>query len=220
MKNIYLLVLVTLICYSCSKDDEINVANANFTATSDTLYLAEPCTFEAADTLGKQNYKWDFGDGKTVKGEHTVSHQYLESGLYTATLEIGGKYQTKTIRVLPGRLSYQIINNSNYYFNVLIYIDSYSTGATKRFNLNRSSTSGVIYATNNGRTLDSKTNWSQIFGISIFINNSEYTFNECPLINDFEHSVFTITDSTVLIPRTRNGSNSDKTYKLKDLFSY
>jgi len=220
MKNIYLLVLVTLICYSCSKDDDINISNANFTTTDETVYLAEPCIFEAADSLGKQNYKWDFGDGTTVKGEHTVSHQYLESGTYTASLEIGGKYQTKTIKVLPGRISYQIMNNSNYYLNVLIYIDNYEAGCTKRMNINPSLNSNTIYTTSNFFVLDSSTKFSHPFGISIFIDNSEYTFANQFLIADFEHHSIVLNDATLLVPRTSDGSYNGETYTIKDLHTY
>ena len=126
--------IILLFC-SCSKNDELSINSANYKVSSETIFLDEQCTFEAEDTLGTQHYHWDFGDGTFFKDGYKVAHQYTEEGSFITNLSIDGLNQSKTIHVLPGRLSYQIKNNSNYYLDVLIYLDNYDAGCTKRMTI-------------------------------------------------------------------------------------
>lgn len=210
--QIIYLCFIILVSNSCEKTDVIGIDSANFTVTSETLYLDEECTFTAEDTIGGKNYKWDFGDETTLKAGHKVSHQYTKRGMYTVVLQIDGKYQSKTIEVLPGRISYQIVNESNYDLpDILIYLDNYEAGCTKRLNAGirpRSETS-PIYATSTIYTRNAISH-SHAFGISFFIKNSEFTFyNNNINIDDFNHNIITITDETKLTKRRSNGADSE-----------
>jgi len=209
--------IILLFC-SCSKNDDLGINSANYKVSSETIFLDEECTFVAEDTLGKQHYHWDFGDGTLIKDGYKVSHQYTEEGSFITNLSIDGLNYSKTIQVLPGRLSYQIENNSNYYLNVLIYLDNYEAGCTKRISISNNYKSDIIYATSNHYVSGSSMKHSHIFGISIFIENSEYTIAEMFMIDDFKHHTIKINDSTLLIPRSSHGDS--KEVMLKDLFPY
>ncbi|MBI9058465.1 MAG: PKD domain-containing protein [Labilibaculum sp.] len=211
--------LLILFFNSCDKADEINIKNAHFEASADTIYLDELCTFVAEDTLGGLNYEWDFGDGTLLKGGHTVSHQYTTNGTHTVYLDIDGRQQTTQIKVLPGRISYQIINNSNYWLdNTLIYLDNYEAGCTKRlYGIRPKSKTDHIYATSTFWARNANSH-SHIFGISIFVDNSEYTLYDCFFISDFQNHLITITDSTKLIPRMSHGDLKVSTLKELNTF--
>lgn len=210
------LTLTTIMFGSCTKQDDLDVDNANFKVSSETVYLDEPCTFEAEDKLGKQYYKWNFGDGTFLRDGYQVSHQFLESGTFITNLNINGFNHSKTIRVFPGRLSYQIENISNCYLDVLIYIDNYEAGCTKRMYVRQKSKTDSIYATSNLYSRGSSFYHSHIFGISIFAENAEYTFADMKRINGFEHHTIIIDDTTRLIPRMSHGNATE--VMLKDLF--
>lgn len=217
--NIYqisLTVLSIFIFSSCDKSDELDVSSANFTVSSKTVYLNEVCNFEAIDALGGSNYQWNFGDGILLKDGYKVTHQYNESGNYNANLKIKGLQNSKTIRVLPGRMSYQIANTSKHYQDLLLYIDNYEFGCTKRIFLVQESLSDTIYATSSLYANNSSLTHSHIFGISIFVENSEYTFPDLVWIKDFQHHIITIADTTRLIPRSSHGN--EPVVLLKDLY--
>lgn len=186
-------------CNTQTNEAEL-VSSANFKVSSETIYLDQSFTFEAKDTLGNKGYEWDFGDGTLIRDKHKVSHQYLEPGVFTVKLKVNGLAYSINVNVLPGRLSYQIQNNSTYSLNVLTYLDSYGTGCTERMDLNWKNMTDSIFATITPNS-HFKNKSSHIFGISIFVNNSEYTFPDPIWIDDFKHSVITITDSTKLSPR-------------------
>jgi hypothetical protein len=215
--------LIIALC-SCDKSlDNINVRTAEFTATSETVYSYEPVIFEANDTLGGLNYNWDFGDGTSLKGGgYKVTHQfpnlYYYNANYIVELEIDGLKDSTNIEVLPGSLSYEIVNKSIKYMNVLTYIDNYETGCVKRFDINSCSKTNIIYAKRYTPRFYGPVEFPliHIFGISIFMNNTEYTLPELYWITDYQHSIITLTDSTQVVCRSSHGLNDTK-YYLKDL---
>jgi len=187
-----------------------DVQTADFTVNAELSYLTETLDFVAIDSLGGNAYSWDFGDGYIIKGGHRVSHKYEKSGEYVAILSINGFKKTKQIRVYPGTLSFKIINNSSKILDILTYIDNYETGSVKRFLVDSQHQSDTIYGSNLFWY-----NNMHIFGISIFIENTEYTLKNSPWIFDFKHTNFTLTDTTILLPRSSHGNTSD--VLLKDL---
>lgn len=212
--NIYQIILtvLTIITFtSCDKSDDLNVNSADFNVSSQTVYLDETITFEAKDTLGNVSYNWDFGDGTSTKDGYSISHQYIDPGSFTVSLKINGLYLSKTIRVLPGKFSYQIENNSNISLNILTYISNYETGCVKRMDVSKTTKTDSIYVTSPIRYSD-----INLFGISIFVENSEYTFAEVLFLKEFQHQIITINDSTKLLPRSSHGIPS--VILLKDLY--
>ena len=179
--------------------EESDVQTADFTVNSDPSYLTETLNFVAIDSLGGKAYSWDFGDGCILKGGQRVSHKYEKSGEYVVMLSINGFRNTKQIRVNPGALSFKIINNSSKYLDILTYIDRYETGNVKRFWVYSQHQSDTIYG-NNLRGYN-----SHILGISIFVENTEYTLENVPWISDFKHTNLILTDSTRLLPRSSHG---------------
>lgn len=212
------LAVLILLFSSCEKSDEHNIKSANFIVSSETVYLNEPCDFKAQDSLGGSIYYWNFGDGSSQKAGFNVSHPYTKPGTFTASLNILFQYsKTKTIRVLPGRISYQISNSSKYFLDFLIYLDNYEAGCTSRMQVNSNSTSNITFCTSNIYTNDSIAK-QHILGISIFVENSEYTFPDLVWIKDFQHHIISITDSTKLIPRSSHGNT--QVVLLRDLFPF
>ena len=208
--------LIVVFISSCTKTNEAElVKSANFKVSSQIIYLDQTDTLQATDLLGNKSYEWDFGDGTTIKDASKVSHQYITAGTHTAKLKINGYEFSKEIRVLPGRISYVIDNKSIYNLNVLIYLDNYNTGNTQRLDVVWKYKTDTIYAVHSDSHYLQKS--SHIFGISLFINNSEYTFPEIKWIDEFKHHVITITDSTRLSPRSTN-SLPFPVYYLKDLY--
>jgi len=74
----FIIVLFSLFFLSCndSPSDTIAVRNATFKATASHLYLHDINNFEAADTLGKNNYHWDFGDGTSLISGYKTTHRF------------------------------------------------------------------------------------------------------------------------------------------------
>lgn len=209
--QIFLTVLTIVTFNSCDKSDDLNVNSADFNVSSKTVYLGETITLEAKDTLGNASYTWDFGDGTSSKGGYRISHQYIESGNFTASLKINGLNQSRTIRVLPGKFSYQIENHSNTILDILTYINNYEDCSVKRIYVNGLTKTDTIYATCRVRFGD-----QDLFGISIFVENSEYTLAEVLYLKEFQHRIITINDSTKLLPRSSHGTPS--VILLKDLY--
>lgn len=209
--QIFLTILTIVTFSSCDKSDDLNVNSADFNVSSKTVYLGETITLEAKDTLGNASYTWDFGDGTLSKDRYRISHQYIEPGNFTASLKINGLYYSKTIRVLPGRYSYQIENNSKIVLNILTYINNYEAGDVKRMYINSTSKTDSIYVKSYMPDVN-------LFGISIFVENSEYTLAEVLFLKEFQHRVITINDSTKLLPRSSHGIAS--VVLLKDLYKF
>lgn len=207
--QIFLIVLTILNFSSCNKSDDLNVNSADFNVSSKTVYLGETIKLEAKDTLGNASYIWDFGDGTSSKDEYRVSHQYNESGNFTASLKINGLQYSQAIRVLPGRYSYQIENNSKTDLNILTYINNYEAGDVKRMYVNKSFKTDPIYV----KSFMPDVN---LFGISIFVENSEYTLAEVLFLKEYQNRIITIDDSTKLLPRSSHGIPS--VILLKDLY--
>ncbi|MEI8271402.1 MAG: PKD domain-containing protein [Paludibacter sp.] len=219
LQKIFISLITIVLISSCTKtiNEAELVKTANFKVSSKTIYLDQTDTLEATDLLGNKSYEWDFGDGTTLKDASKVSHQYITAGTHTAKLKINGYEFSQEIRVLPGRISYQIENKSISYLNILVYLDNYETGCTKRLDINWKYKTDTIYANTSQSNHFTMKN-SHIFGISIFINNSEYTFPDIKWIDDFNHHVITLTDSTRLSPRSGHGFPFP-VYYLKDLYN-
>lgn len=194
---------------ACNSINELNVETAAFTVTNDSVYLTKPITFTASDSLGGNEYSWDFGDGDKVMGKYNVTHSYDTGGQYVVTLKINGYTSSKTITVYNGTVSFRIINQSNQYINFLTYIDSYMSGNVNRFDVQPNSNSSIIYCTNNFTTQ------KHLLGISLFINNSEYLLEDILWISDFEHHDIIVTDDTRVKPRSYSGN--PKIVMIKDL---
>jgi PKD repeat protein len=85
----------------------VNAANADFAATSTSLMVGNPATFNDASTCSISSWSWDFGAGASpatanTLGPHIVS--YGSTGQKTVTLTVNGSVtETKTnyINVLP-----------------------------------------------------------------------------------------------------------------------
>lgn len=201
IKLYFLFVSFCLIVFnSCDNTlEEADVKTADFTVNSEHSYLTQTIDFVALDSLGGTAYTWDFGDGCVIKGGHKMSHVYENGGQYVVELSINEFKNTKQIRVDPGTLSFKIINNSGRYLDLLTYIDNYETGSVKRFVVDSKHQSDTIY----GKNLF----WNNmhLFGISVFIENTEYILEDAPWIFDFKHTDFILTDSTRLIPRSSHG---------------
>lgn len=209
--------IVIVLISSCTKTNDAElVKTASFKISAKTIYLDQTDTLEATDLLGNKSYEWDFGDGTTLKDASKVSHQYITAGIHTVKLKINGYEYSKEIRVLPGRVSYLIDNKSIYNLDVLIYLDNYNSGNTLRMDLNWKCKTDTIYAVHTDSHYLQKS--SHIFGISFFINNSEYTFPDIKWIDEFNHHLITITDSTRLSPRSGHGLPFP-VYYLKDLYN-
>ena len=208
------LTLLSITFIACDKNSSPNTAPEVKTAefsVKKSKYLTKDVYFVAKDSIGGNEYSWDFGDGITLTGKYNVTHKYNKGGLFLTSLTINGIKSSQGIEVNNGTLSFRIVNKSSKYFDCLTYIDNYETGSVNRFWVNMQSQSDTIYGYN-------LNNWGNLhlFGISLFILNSEYTLpnSEYTLSNitwlkDFEHHDITITDSTTVVPRSSHGiSNS------------
>lgn len=198
--KILTLSLFLLTIVACDNTNDLNVETAEFSVNNDTVYLTKSITFTANDSLGGNEYSWDFGDGNKVVGKYNVTHTYKNGGKYMATLTINGFNSTKAIIVYKGTVSFRIINKSNEYINFLTYIDDYQTGNVNRFNVQPESKSDTIYCTN------APSNSNHMLGISLFINNSEYMLEDIIWISDFEHHDIIVTDDTRVKPRSYSGN--------------
>ena len=71
---------------------------SGLTASNDgPTVLGEPTTLQAAITAGSNvTYSWDFGDGSTASGQ-VVSHTYVATGTYTATVSAHNSVSSITI---------------------------------------------------------------------------------------------------------------------------
>ena len=111
-------------------------------------------------------------------------------------MTINGFKSEKAITVYKGTLSFRIVNKSSKFFECLTYIDNYSSSVT-RFLVDSKSETDTIYGWSS--TYNQK---MHIFGVSFFINNSEYTFPEFLWIEDFKHTDIIVSDTTKIVPRS------------------
>lgn len=208
--NLLLLFFVLLILSSCNKTpDGLDVKTADFSLDSNPIFISQTLKFVAQDSLGGHAYSWNFGDGISLNGSHSVTHQFAEAGDYTVTLSINGFKTSRKITVHRGTMSFRIINNSsNYKLNFLTYIDNYEDGSVNRFDLYSKSKSDTIFASGLGQNF-------HLVGISIFVKNSEYVMRPV-LVYDFHHQDVIVTDSTELHPRSSFG-NQPSIVLLSDL---
>jgi len=191
--------LFLIVIVACNNINELNVETAAFTVSNDSVYLTKSITFTASDSIGGNEYSWDFGDGNKLMGKYNVTHSYDTGGQYMVTLKINGYSSSKIITVYNGTVSFRIINQSNQYINFLTYIDSYQTGNVNRFDVQPKSDSNIIYCINKSTTQ------KHILGISLFINNSEYMLEDILWISDFERHDIIVTDETKVHARSSSG---------------
>lgn len=195
---------------ACDTTNELEVKTAEFSVNNESVYLTKSVSFIAKDSLGGNDYSWDFGDGNTVIGKYNVIHKYEKGGIFLASMTINGIKSSKVITVYKGTLSFRIVNKSSKYFDCLTYIDNYQSGSVSRFLVDMKSQSDTIY----GSSLFSAGN-QHLFGISFFIENSEYTLPNIIWLKDFQHHDIIVTDSTTVVPRSSH-SNSNGVL-IKDL---
>ena len=197
--------------FACDKTGEIEVKTAEFSINQESKYLAKDIIFTAADTIGGDEYTWNFGDGQTLTGKHKVTHKYEKGGTFITSLTINGKTKSEIIEVYRGTLSFRIVNKSSKYFDCLTYLDNYESGSVKRFHVSPKSDTDTIYSGSPNYASGSH----HIFGVSFFIENSEYTFDDPLWIEDFKHTDILVTDTTKVIPRSGHGTPTS--IMIKDL---
>jgi hypothetical protein len=204
-----ILASILLTFAACDNTNDLEVKTAEFSVNNNSAYLTETVTFTAKDSLGENEYTWDFGDGNIEVGKYNVTHKYEKAGVYTVTMTVNGMKSTNEITVKSGSLSFRIINKSTTYFDCLTYLDNYSS-TVNRFLVYPKSQSDTIYSY-------SYTNATKmhLFGVSFFINNSEYTLRDIKWIENFKHSDIIISDSTIVVPRSGLGFPSS--VMIKDL---
>jgi len=195
------LTILSMTFTSCDKTIGPEVKTAEFTVNQMSIYLTKDVCFVAKDSIGGNEYSWDFGDGSTLTGKYNVTHKYEKGGLFLTTLTINGITSSNVITVNNGTLSFRIVNKSSTYFDCLTYLDNYEAGSVSRFYVNPKSQSDTIYGGLPNTTLGS----FHLFGISLFIENSEYTLADILWIEDFKHHDINVTDTTKVIPRSSHG---------------
>ncbi len=193
---------------ACDKTNGLDVKTAEFSVNHESTYLTKPIVFTANDSLGGNEYSWDFGDGNTETGKYNVTHTYEKGGTYIASMTINGFKSSRVITVYKGTLSFKIVNKSSKYFDCLTWIDNYN-GSVSRFLVGMNSQSDTIYGANLNFGDQHR------FGVSFFIKNSEYTLPNIIWLKDFQHYDFTITDTTKVVPRS--GFDFPSGVMIKDL---
>jgi PKD domain. len=196
------LTLSLLTFVACDKTNGLEVKTAEFSMIQESRYLTKDVSFVAKDSIGGNEYLWDFGDGKTLTGKYKVTHKYEKGGIFMTSLTINGITRYEAIKVNNGTLSFRIVNKSSKYFDCLTYLDNYESGSVTRFLVNPKSESDTIYGGLPNTYLGS----SHLFGISLFIENSEYTLADILWIEDFKHHDIIVTDTTKVSPRSSHGN--------------
>lgn len=198
-KTLFLsLTLMTFV--ACDKTNDPEVKTADFSIIQGSKYLLKEVSFVAKDSIGGNEYLWDFGDGNTLTGRYNVTHKYEKGGSFLTSLTVNGITSSNEITVHKGTLSFRIVNKSSKYFDCLTYIDNYQSGSVKRFLVDPKSQSDTIYG-----GIPIRFGIYHIFGISFFIENSEYTLPDIVWIEDFKHHDITVTDTTKVVPRNSHG---------------
>ena len=75
---------------ACDKTNGLDVKTAEFSVNHESTYLTKPIVFTANDSLGGNEYSWDFGDGSAISHEINPKHQYGAVGDYNVTLTVRG----------------------------------------------------------------------------------------------------------------------------------
>jgi hypothetical protein len=194
-------ILSLLIFVACDKTNELEVKTAEFSMIQESRYLTKEVSFVAKDSIGGNVYSWDFGDGKTLTGKYKVTHKYEKGGTFIISLTINGITKSEIIKVNNGTLSFRIVNKSSKHFDCLTYLDNYESGSVNRFLVYPKSQSDTIY----GGSPYYSFGTHHLFGVSFFIENSEYTFSELKWVENFKHSDIVVTDTTKVIPRSGHG---------------
>ncbi|HEY0897508.1 MAG TPA: PKD domain-containing protein [Sphingobacteriaceae bacterium] len=120
MKKTFLLLAVSAVLVSCKKKP---APISNFSTAKPAYYLSEPVQFTNSSEHA-DSYKWDFGDGSSST-EQSPTHAYTKGGTFSVKLTANGKTTSeKTIKIHPGKSSYQVVNNttssvrlSSYYYD-------------------------------------------------------------------------------------------------------
>ena len=84
---------------ACDKTNGLEVRTAEFSVNHDSIYLTNSVVFTANDSLGGNEYSWDFGDGNTETGKYNVTHTYEKGGIYLASMTINGFKSSRVITV-------------------------------------------------------------------------------------------------------------------------
>ena len=205
------LTLSLLTFVACDKTNGLEVKTAEFSINQESSYLTKDVSFVAKDSIGGNEYSWNFGDGQTLTGKYKVTHKYEKGGLFLTSLTINGITKSEVIKVNNGTLSFRIVNKSSTYFDCLTYLDNYESGSVSRFYVNPKSQSDTIY----GGLPNTYFGSSHLFGISLFIENSEYTLVDIKWIEDFKHHDIIVTDTTKVSPRSYSGTSAS--IMIKDL---
>ena len=196
---------------ACDRTNELEVKTAEFSIKQESKFIAKDVSFIANDSIGGNEYSWNFGDGQTLTGKYKVTHKYEKGGLFLVSLTINGITSSELIKVNNGTLSFKIVNKSSKYFDCLTYLDNYESGSVSRFLVDPKSESDTIYGGSPYYSLGNQ----HIFGVSFFIKNSEYTLPNIIWLMDFQHYDFTITDTTKVVPRS--GFDFPSGVMIKDL---
>ena len=196
---------------ACDKTNGLEVKTAEFSINQESEYLAKDVSFVAKDSIGGNEYAWDFGDGQTLTGKYKVTHKYEKGGLFLISLTINGITNSEVIKVNDGTLSFRIVNKSSKFLDCLTYLDNYESGSVTRFLVTPKSQSDTIY----GGSPDYTFGTHHLFGVSFFIKNSEYTFSDIKWIENFKHTDIVVTDTTKVI--TRSGHDIPTGIMIKDL---
>lgn len=186
---------------ACEKTNGLEVKTAEFSINQESRYLGKDVSFIAKDSIGDNEYSWNFGDGQTLTGKYKVTHKYEKGGLFLTSLTVNGITRSEVIKVNNGTLSFRIVNKSSKYFDCLTYLENYESGSVSRFWVDPKSESDTIYGGSPYYTFGSH----HLFGVSFFIENSEYTFDDPLWIENFKHSDILVTDTTKVIPRSGHG---------------
>jgi hypothetical protein len=216
MRIFVFIFFIFLISSSCRKEKPHTISSTDFTVNKELIYLSESIELRAVDTTGN-NYTYDFGDGNQIVGGYKAVHRYEKGGTFTITLTSDGKSTKKTVKVRPGYLSYQIKNKATRELNILSYIDNYQSGTVYRKDYYPGYVGDTLYTSYGPYGVGA--NMLHLFGASIFIGNTEYQLYSDHLIwfDERKHTVYEITDSSLVSPRVIYGGNSRPVYYIKDL---
>lgn len=96
MKMKYLIVFITLLFFSCSKDSSTDTkkdrAVADFVSNDDKTSKAPAKITFTNKSKNAHDFIWDFNDGSTSNSNDLiVYHTYWSAGLYLVTLKAIGK---------------------------------------------------------------------------------------------------------------------------------
>ena len=91
------LTLSLLTFVACDKTNGLEVKTAEFSINQESSYLTKDVSFVAKDSIGGNEYSWNFGDGQTLTGKYKVTHKYEKGGLFLTSLTINGITKSEVI---------------------------------------------------------------------------------------------------------------------------